>query len=232
MRKADAFGAPCIAGAPRCTARRRSWRAGSGGCGACPRRSSCRAEPARSEDCLYSQRLDQRQERRRSPSGDGLDLRRRLHRRLRRHGLVRRREPGVQGSGHRDVQLSPRLARFLRASGAGEGIRPECLRQLRHDGRHRRAAVGEAEHRRVRRRSEQRHRRRRIGRRDHGRRACRFAAGEGSVQPRDRGERRLDGPDDAADDPLPLRRRRTAPRRWTRSASRRSPSCAPSRSRS
>ena len=71
-----------------------------------------------------------------------------------------------------------------------------ALRQLRDDGRDRRAAVGQEEHQRVRRRSEQRDDRRRIGRRDHGRRARRLAAGEGPLQSRDRPERRLDGADD------------------------------------
>ena len=145
------------------------------------------------------QRLDQRQGRRRSPAGHGVDLRRRLHRRIRRPAVVRRRESGRQGSGHRDVQLPPRLARVLRPSGTGEGIRTQRLRQLRDDGRDRRAAVGEAEHQRVRRRSEQRHGRRRIGRRDHGRRAGRLAAGQGAVQPRHRPERRLDGADNGPD---------------------------------
>ena len=40
---------------------------------------------------------------------------------------------------------------------------------------------------------------------------------KGLFQPRDRGERWMDGPDDARMT-LPLRRRRTAPRRWPRSA--------------
>ena len=144
--------------------------------------------------------------------------------------VVRRREPRREGSGHRHHQLSSRLARLLRASGAGEGIGPQRLRQLRDDGRDRRAAVGQAEHQRVRRRSEQRDHRRRIGGRDHGRRARRLTAGEGPVQPRDRPERRLDGADDGPHDAGRKRRRPTAPRRWKRSASRRSRSCARSRS--
>ena len=53
VRKADAFGAPCIAGAP--AAPRGGGRGAAGsGCGACPRRSSSAREPARSEDCLYA----------------------------------------------------------------------------------------------------------------------------------------------------------------------------------
>ena len=132
-------------------------RGGAGGAAAVPRRAcraGCarRAARARAERGLpLPQRLDQREERRRSPSGDGLDLWRRLHRRLRRPGLVRRREPRLQGSGDRDLQLPPRLARVLCPSGAGEGIRPQRLRQLRDDGRDCRAAVGEAEHQRIRR---------------------------------------------------------------------------------
>ncbi len=99
---------------------------------------------------------------------------------------------------------------------------PQRLRQLRDDGRDRRAAVGEAEHRRVRRRSEQRHRGRRVGRRDHGGRARRFAAGQGAVQPRDRRKRRLDGADDGPHAFVGATPRRTGSRRWTRLASRRS----------
>ncbi len=91
----------------------------------------------------------------------------------------------VEGPGHRHLQLPPRIAWLLRASGAGEGVGAQRVRQLRDDGRDRRAAVGEEEHQRVRWRSEQRHRRRRIRGRDHGRRARRLAAGEGPLPSRD-----------------------------------------------
>ena len=135
----------------------------------------------------------------------------------------------VEGTGHRHHQLPPRLAGLLRASGAGEGIGPQRGRQLRDDGRDRRAAVGQEEHQRLRRRSEQRHHRRRIRGRDHGRRAGRLAAGEGPLPSRDRRERRLDGSDDGPHGAGRRTRRPTARRRWKRSASRRSRSCAPSR---
>ena len=69
VRKAEAFGAPCIAG-PAGRARRWWWRARSargtrsgsagGSRGAAPQAAP--SEPARSEDCLYSQRLDQRED--------------------------------------------------------------------------------------------------------------------------------------------------------------------------
>src|SRR6185369_15928385 len=82
VRQADAFGAPCAAGAG-------GGRGGGGG-----RRAGCpctgRATPrARARRGLpVSQRLDERKQPERSPPGDGLDLRRRLHGRLRWSRLV------------------------------------------------------------------------------------------------------------------------------------------------
>ena len=89
VRKADAFGAPCAAGPRRrpvvAAARGRGSRApGAGAAGTC--RAAARAGAQRR--LSVPQRLDQREQRERSPSGDGVDLRRRLHRRLRRSRLV------------------------------------------------------------------------------------------------------------------------------------------------
>ena len=75
---------------------------------------------------------------------------------------------------------------FFAHPGSGQGGRPPRFGQLRDDGRHRDAAVGEAQHRGVRRRPEQGDHRGRIGRRHHGGRAGRIAAGQGPLHPRHR----------------------------------------------
>ena len=93
VRNADAFGAPCTSGpaaarggggGARGARRRHAVRRGSASRGAGRAR---RAEGTGAERGLpVPQRLDQREERRRSSAGDGLDLWRRLHRRIRRPG--------------------------------------------------------------------------------------------------------------------------------------------------
>ena len=118
----------------------------------------------------------------------------------------RRREPREEGRRARHVQLPPRRVRLLLAPRADEGVGPQRVGQPgagRHD---RGAAVGEDEHRGLRRRPEQRHDLRRVRRRGHGRRAGRIAGGEGPVPPRDRRERRVDGARPGADDAAGARR--------------------------
>ena len=88
VRKADAFGAPCAAGAPAAGRGGGGARGGSARCsstgGAC--RTAARTGSQRG--LSVSQRLDEREQPERSPPGDGVDLRRWLHGRLRRPGLV------------------------------------------------------------------------------------------------------------------------------------------------
>ena len=91
VRKADAFGAPCAAGAP--------FGGRGGGRGAAPGAAApAQAAPAGTggsapragarRGLSLRQRVDQRRVRQRQAAGDGVDLRRRLLRRVRRHGLV------------------------------------------------------------------------------------------------------------------------------------------------
>ena len=88
VRKADAFGAPCAAGAPA------AGRGGGGGRGAAapgaaPQRTCGAAARAGAQRGLpVPQRLDQRDQPERQAARDGVDLRRRFHRRLRRSRLV------------------------------------------------------------------------------------------------------------------------------------------------
>ena len=125
VRSADAFGAPCTAGAPL-PGRGGAWRVHPA---QAPRRACATArEPARSEDCLYAQRLDQR-----ALAGDKRPVMVWIYGGGFTGGsggmaVVRRREPRRQRPGHRHLQLPPRLARLLRASGAGERIGPQRLR--------------------------------------------------------------------------------------------------------
>ena len=110
-------------------------------------------------------------------------------------------------------------------------VGPQRLRQLRDDGRDRRAAVDQAEHRRVRRRPEQRDDRRRVGRRDHGRRARRHRRRpRASSTARSSRAAAWMGLQMGAHDDGRRRRRAPAPRRWRRPASSRSPSSGRSRS--
>ena len=215
VRKADAFGAPCAAGAPSGRTWRRPWPRRP----APPRRNPGQVapaivlpprEPARAEDCLYANvwtsatsANDKR------PvmvwiygggftGGSG--------------GLTWYDGESLAAKGPVIVTFNYRLGSlgFFAHPGSGQGGRPSRLGQLRDDGRHRDAAVGEAQHRGVRRRSEQGDHRRRVGRRHHGGRARRLAAGQGPLRPRHRAERRLDG---AADGPHAAGERRRGRRR-------------------
>ena len=124
-----------------------------------------------SEDCLYlnvwTSSLD---DARVTPSGDGVDPRRRVLRRIRRRGAPQRRAARAKGCCRRHAQLSPRSIRLSRASGARGGITAPLRRQLRAARPDRGAAVGEAQHRALRRRSVARDDLRRIGRRNERRR--------------------------------------------------------------
>ena len=88
------------------------------------------------------ERLDAGRSRQRPPAGDGLDLRRRLHRRRRQQPAQRRREPRQEGRGPRHLQLPPRRVRLLLAPGADEGIGPQRVGQPGAGRCHRRAARG------------------------------------------------------------------------------------------
>ena len=129
----------------------------------------------------------------RSPAGHGVDLRRRLQRRRRIEQAQRRRGAREEGRRPGDVQLSPRAVRLLLASRADEGVGPQRVGQSGAGRQHRRAAMGEGEHRGVRRRPEQRDDLRRVGRRGDGRRARRLTGRQGPVPSRDQRERRVDG---------------------------------------
>ena len=86
VRPADAFGAPCAAGAPF------GGRGGGGARGAAPGQAPAAAapprEPARSEDCLYLNVWTSASIGERQAAGHAVDLWRRFHRRVGRHGLV------------------------------------------------------------------------------------------------------------------------------------------------
>ena len=117
-----------------------------------------------SEDCLYLNVWTPAKSAQRAAAGAGLLLRRRLRRRRRLRAALRRREHGAQGHRRAHRQLPARRVRLLRPSGADQGIAAARVGQLwaaRPGGR---AALGAAEHRRVRRRSQEGHDRRRVGR--------------------------------------------------------------------
>jgi para-nitrobenzyl esterase len=82
-----------------------------------------------------------------------------------------------------DFQLSPGPARLPGDARTQQGVRPRRLGQLWPDGRHRPAAVGEAQHRRVRRRSGQGDVVRPFRRRRHGQFPVDLADGQGALQP-------------------------------------------------
>ena len=112
--------------------------------------------PRRGERRLpVPQRVDAREGRHRAPAGHGVDLRRRLPGRLCLRAAAGRREARGQGCRGRELQLPARRLRLLRSSGADEGVGPQRVGQLRPARPGGGAAVGEEEHRRVRRRSGQ-----------------------------------------------------------------------------
>ena len=103
---------------------------------------------------------------RKACAGDGVDLRRRQHRRRGLHSSQRRPllRPRRRGAG--GDELSAGRLGLLRPPGADRGGRPEgAASQLRPDGPDRGAEVGETQHRGLRRRPRQRHHLRRVGRR-------------------------------------------------------------------
>ena len=89
------------------------------------------------------QRVDSREIRRRKTPGDGMDSRRRLPRRHRRHAAARRGRAGAQGRRPGHHQLPAGSAGLSRPPRAEQGIGPQCVGQLRADGRHRVAPVGQ-----------------------------------------------------------------------------------------
>ena len=111
-----------------------------------------------------SQRLDAGRQAAATSAGDGLDPWRRLRRRFGRRTALRRAQSRRKGHRRRHAQLPAQRAWLPRASRADRGIAGSRLRQLRHARPGRRAAMGEAQHRGVRRRSRQGHDRRRVGR--------------------------------------------------------------------
>ena len=115
-------------------------------------------------------------------------------------GALRRRERRLRpdparpaGARRRHDQLPARLARLPRPPGAERGVAGPRLGQLRLHGPAGGAALGQAQHRQVRRRPGQRHDLRPVGRRAQRARPARIAARRRAVPPRDRAERRLCG---------------------------------------
>ncbi len=97
VRKADAFAAPCAAGGGGGRGGGRGAAAPGGARGAATPAAAPQAppapvaaprEPARSEDCLYANVWTSASSAERQAAGHGVDLRRRLHRRIGRPGLV------------------------------------------------------------------------------------------------------------------------------------------------
>ena len=136
-----------------------------------------------------AERLDATR-RSRPAARDGVAARRRVQRRLRRGPRVRQRQPRAprrRGRGHDQPPAEhlwlPAPWRCARQGVRGIGQR----RAARH---HRRARLGEGEHRAVRRRPEQRDHLRPVGRRAEGREPARDAVGQGTVSQGDHPERR------------------------------------------
>ena len=120
--------------------------------------------PSNIEDCLFLNVWSSRGRAR--PAGDGVAARRRVHLRQRRRSLLRGRSPRREGGRRRHAQLPARRVRLHGAAAARHrGSRLSDLRQLRPRGPARRARVGAAQHRRVRRRPQQGDAVRRVGRR-------------------------------------------------------------------
>ena len=193
--------------------------------------------PKTSEDCLYLNVWTSAGRAGAPPAGDGVDLRRRLHRRRRLDAAQRRREPGEEGRRPGDVQLPRRRVRVLLTPRADQGIRPQRLRQPGAGRLDRRTALGAEEHRGLWRRPEQRHHLRRIRRRGDGWRPGGVAGSEGPVPPRDRESGAwmglgmgamapLAGAEQSATQPPPGRGGRGGRRRHHRCRCRRWPSCA------
>ena len=125
---------------------------------------------------------------RREPAGARVDPRRWFHRGWRPQLRRLQARGGRHRRGH--DQLPPRRARVPRPSGARVAARWPG-RQLRPDGPDRRAALGQAQHRTVRRGPAQRHDRRAVGRRRVGARPAGLASLAWAVPAGDRAERRV-----------------------------------------
>ncbi len=138
------------------------------------------------------ERLDAREVGPREAAGARLHLRRRIPERRRLRAALRRREHGPQGHRRGVVELPHEHLRLLRASGADEGVAAPRLGQLRPARPGGGAAVGAAEHRRIRRRPGAGDHRRRIGGIDFRQRADGVSALERPDGRRDLRKRRGD----------------------------------------
>ena len=159
----------------------------------CPNTRWCARRSASIGGLSVPERLASGRPGRAQPARDGLDLRGRIYRRLELVAQHVGRRVRQAGRGPRCDELPRGAIRLLRAS----GVEPRASRreqgQLRLHGPDRRLAVGEAEHRRLRRQSEQRHhlrvfRGRRVGSQHAG-----VAAGARAVSQSHRRVRRLQG---------------------------------------
>ncbi len=159
-----------------------------------PRRPAGRS-PARLRRGLPQPERRHPRRRRPSPTGDGLDPRRRLRRWQRIDPLVQRdvvRTPRRRRRRHHQLPTRrPRLPAPRR--GRRRGVR--LLGPVGHPRSGRSAALGARQHRRLRWRSRQRHHLRRVGRRDERGHAARTARGVRAVPSRHRPERRRQQPD-------------------------------------
>ena len=137
-----------------------------------------------SEDCLTLNVWTAGEALKAKAARHGVDLWRRIRRRDYLRGAAGRHAPRAAWRDRRLDELPARRLRFLRASRAGEGVRPEFRRQLRPARPAGRVAMGARKHRRI---------WRRCRKRNHLWRECRIilreradgvAAGEGSVSER------------------------------------------------
>ena len=153
----------------------------------CPQAPSPLSPPGRlSENCLAST-CRRRRCGQCAPAGAGVDPRRRLPQDAARNYDGAKLAP--RGTCRRHPQLPPGRARLSRPSRARHS--PRHRRQLRTDGPAGGAALGEAEHRAVRRRPGQRHARRPVGRRRLGAGADGLARRSWTLPARNRAERRF-----------------------------------------
>ncbi len=154
------------------------------------------------EDCLTPQRGDTGARRRR-PTRDGVDPRRRLRRRQRIDALVRRHVVRSAAATSSSSPSTTGSARSASCTSARSVARRTRRRGCRASSTRRGAAVGARQHRRVRRRPGQRHHLRRVRRWHERGHAARPARGVRAVPPGHRPERR---------GPQPARPRRRASR--------------------
>ena len=160
---------------------------------------------------FVSQRVDRRDARQRTASRDGVDFRRRVHRRRRFEPPQRRRGARAQRRRRRHAQLSARSVRVLFAPRARQRIGTQRVRQSGRLGLHRGVEVGADKHRGLRWRPRERDDFRRVGRRGAVGGPGRIASGQWPVPPCDLRERCVDGPQHGADAIAPVGRRSPAP---------------------